>query len=122
MTKREAAKYHKEWHQKNRSRRLKLSKQYYEKHREQHLRSGRLNKRRVKIRCVAHLGGKCAKCGLGYDGTNAAVFHFHHRDPKTKKFAIGTRTVHRWVLVSRELAKCDMLCANCHALVHGGGW
>jgi hypothetical protein len=87
---------------------------------EARLRQKRLHKKAVwqarKIQYVIHLGGACLHCGLKYDGKNAALFDFHHRDPSTKDFTIRSR----WDLskVLPELEKCDVLCANCHRLHH----
>jgi hypothetical protein len=41
--------------------------------------------------------------------------------PRTREFAISTDGVYRpWEKVAKELAKCLMLCSNCHAEVHAG--
>jgi hypothetical protein len=44
--------------------------------------------------------------------------HFDHREPAKKKFQIGravtgTMSVR---LMMTEIAKCDLVCANCHAV------
>lgn len=53
---------------------------------------------------------KCAKCGE----TDPLVLEFDHRDPKTKKYAITDMLHLSWVTILAEIAKCDVLCANCH--------
>jgi hypothetical protein len=75
-------------------------------------------RRPIKAKAVALSGGTCAGCGrLGPN----AVFEFHHRDAKTKEFGIGQDGVPRsWERIVAELAKCVMLCANCHREVHAG--
>lgn len=41
---------------------------------------------------------------------------FDHRDRDTKRFAIGnTKLLHISVLLA-EVAKCDLVCANCHRI------
>jgi len=67
---------------------------------------------------VAHLGGKCICCG--YDKCVDAL-EFHHRDPSQKDFAPSAKghTV-SWDRLRAEIAKCDLLCANCHREVHNG--
>jgi hypothetical protein len=57
----------------------------------------------------------CADCG--------GLFHpvcmdFDHRDPSTKSFAIGGTMTRSESSVRAELAKCDVVCANCHRLRH----
>lgn len=79
--------------------------------------------RQRKVRCINLLGGQCKRCELKYDGTNAPAFEFHHRDPKTKSFNMGTHARnHNWKKVVKELNKCDLLCAICHSIHHGGNW
>lgn len=55
----------------------------------------------------------CMDCGVQYP---PYVMHFDHRDPSTKSFTIGNN-VARFTLdvVLAEIAKCDVVCANCHA-------
>jgi len=46
------------------------------------------------------------------------VLQFHHRDPKSKSFAIykyGSRDLSE---IKLEIAKCDLMCANCHTSLH----
>ena len=71
----------------------------------------RRRRQRLKIQGVEYKGGKCIKCG--YD-KNIAALDFHHRDPKKKKFRLGTDAITDWKTRKKELDKCDLLCANCH--------
>lgn len=46
---------------------------------------------------------------------------FHHRDPTTKIFTIGSKAIANKYSVERlmeEIEKCDILCANCHRKEH----
>ena len=67
-----------------------------------------------KIELVNKLGGKCQRCGFqGHYG----AFHFHHKDPTTKSHEINANKLlnkDRW----DEIAKCELLCANCHQIEH----
>lgn len=75
-------------------------------------------RRRTKDRAVGLMGGSCFGCGR--EGP-PVIFNFHHRDPGEKEFGIGQDGIpRRWESVVAELAKCVMLCANCHREVHGG--
>ena len=70
---------------------------------------------KLKIMAVEYLGGKCIKCG--YDKCIWAM-DFHHRNPKEKKYSIGTYFSRSWEKLKKELDKCDLVCANCHREIH----
>lgn len=72
---------------------------------------------RRKKEAIQYLGGSCITCG--YDRYYGA-FHFHHRDPATKKWDWTKLRLRKQSDIDSELNKCDLLCANCHAEVHGG--
>jgi hypothetical protein len=79
-----------------------------------------VHRRRKKLKqlAVAHLGGKCTICG--YNKCVDAL-DFHHLDPKEKSFAISYKGYTRsWENVKLELAKCILLCANCHRELEAG--
>lgn len=62
-------------------------------------------------------GGKCQHCG--YAKCRSALT-FHHRNPKEKSFPLSAEFIwkRKWEVVLLELAKCDLLCANCHLELH----
>lgn len=67
---------------------------------------------------MASLGGRCEGCSRSF---GVATFEFHHREAGAKEFAISTDGIPRpWEKIAAELAKCVMLCANCHREVHAG--
>jgi transposase len=75
-------------------------------------------RRQAKQILVGEAGGRCAICG--YDRCVAAL-HFHHVDPATKRFGLGSRGLARAIVHLREeAAKCVLLCSNCHAEVETG--
>lgn len=57
----------------------------------------------------------CTDCGHTYPHY---VMQFDHRDPSNKRMAIATlcRNTVAWKHVEEEIAKCDLVCANCHAV------
>ena len=55
------------------------------------------------------------KCG--WQG-NQAAFQFHHKNSNKKDFLIGNVANKSWDKIKEELKKCDLLCANCHAIKH----
>ncbi len=96
--------YKREWNHRNRPQRMEYKKLYH---------------RKRKVKLVQLKGGKCEDCKVEYNGKNACIFHFHHRDQSQKEFALGNQVVNKsWQRLIDELAKCDMLCANCHEMRH----
>jgi DNA-binding CsgD family transcriptional regulator len=72
-------------------------------------------RRRVKELLVRENGGRCARCGFD---EYAGALHFHHLERVSKTFEIGGRGLTRSIADLRaEVAKCVLLCANCHAMV-----
>lgn len=75
-------------------------------------------RRRTKRRLVEEAGGRCVACGFD---RHPAALQFHHLDPGTKSFGLSERGLTRSIeRLRREVAKCVLLCANCHALVEVG--
>lgn len=75
-------------------------------------------RRRTKLRAVRLCGATCHGCGCEFP---PPVFEFHHTDGRTKDFGVAAKGLTRpWRDVVAELAKCVMLCANCHREVHAG--
>ncbi len=59
---------------------------------------------------------RCKHCGEN----DLAALDFHHREPSDKEVSI-TRAIHDGWGIQRvliEVAKCDILCANCHRRLH----
>lgn len=79
----------------------------------------RKRRKENKNKGVEYLGGKCVCCG--WDKYVEAL-NFHHVNPKNKKFTISHsgRPDITWESLKKELDKCVLLCANCHAGVHAG--
>lgn len=65
----------------------------------------------------------CARCGYA---EHPHALHFHHRDGADKEASVS-RLISREGSDKRlwaEIAKCDVICANCHAVLHAelAGW
>lgn len=75
-------------------------------------------RRKIKEMAVDSKGGKYSICGYNkYIG----ALEFHHIDPNKKDFGLGMSGMTRsWERVQKELAKCLLVCANCHREIHGG--
>ncbi|MFM2340035.1 MAG: hypothetical protein RLZZ360_671 [Candidatus Parcubacteria bacterium] len=58
----------------------------------------------------------CERCGI----RDVRVLEFHHRDSQTKDFAISDYYYHQFGTdrLNQEIAKCAVLCANCHRILH----
>jgi NAD-dependent dihydropyrimidine dehydrogenase PreA subunit len=68
-----------------------------------------------KEAAVRYLGGSCFDCGENFP---YYVFEFHHRDAASKQDNFRRVRNRAWETVLEELAKCDLLCANCHRKRH----
>lgn len=98
-------------------------KRYREKNPEKVRDAKKAYYRARKIKAMAIMGNKCAHCGIEYMGTNAPVFEFHHTDPSIKEDGVSRLLINKaWSKTLEELAKCVLLCANCHNQYHGGQW
>jgi hypothetical protein len=57
----------------------------------------------------------CIRCGI----KDPRVLDFHHKDEKDKLFSVGGfRRAVGFDQIQKEVEKCDVVCANCHRIVH----
>ena len=72
---------------------------------------------RELVRCEKLRRGACMDCGLVIDERTIVCIDFDHRNPHDKAFTISQEmsTAHPSDLIA-EMAKCDAVCRNCHAL------
>jgi 5-methylcytosine-specific restriction endonuclease McrA len=70
----------------------------------------------IRLEYKMKAGGHCVKCG--YD-KYLEVLDFHHRIPTDKAYSLGSlfSRASRDTIES-EIAKCDLLCSNCHREAH----
>lgn len=75
-------------------------------------------RRKIKEKAILYLGGACQLCGYSkYQG----ALDFHHLEPTSKTFGIGSQGHSRsWERVKQELDKCILVCSNCHREVSAG--
>lgn len=72
--------------------------------------------RTLKLKAIEYKGGECERCG--YNKCPGAL-QFHHRDPSKKDPQWKDFKVRAFTpKVQKELDKCELLCANCHAEEH----
>ena len=94
-------------------RRLRSYSSYPREMRTEHSRRLLTRAHKAKNRLIELFGGKCLSCG--YDKCKQAL-SFHHRDPKTKLFNLGSSSLRckSWKEIWNEALKCVLLCSNCH--------
>ena len=76
------------------------------------VRQKREDSRRELLRTTKTKAG-CMFCGV----TDHRVLEFHHRDPLEKDFNVAARLSGSEETLMKEIAKCDVLCSNCHRIV-----
>lgn len=59
---------------------------------------------------------KCSKCKIA----DYRVLEFHHLNSREKEFSISESFYNNFGLerIRKEVAKCVILCANCHRILH----
>lgn len=79
-----------------------------------HFKSKRI--RVIKDACIKVLGGKCLICSGEF---HRQVYDFHHHnDDKSMSPSVALANASVKAM-SEEVAKCILVCANCHRLIHG---
>ena len=86
-------------------------------HRHQSYRAQQARGTRRKLQLVSEAGGCCSRCGYR---RNVAALTWHHLDPGAQRFNLDLRALSNRTEadIRIELAKCILLCANCHAEEH----
>lgn len=88
---------------------------YYAANRESEIARVRTRQRRTSefLRNLKRV--PCADCGQRFDPVQ---MHFDHRDPRQKSFnlAAGRALLKNREQLLAEIAKCEIVCANCHRL------
>ena len=56
----------------------------------------------------------CSTCGEA----RWWLLDFHHRDPLEKEYGIAQILKGKKEVILKEIAKCDVLCSNCHRDLH----
>ena len=68
-----------------------------------------------KLDLISKLGGECSHCGYA---NNLAGLAFHHLHGKEFQLDVRSLSNRRIDPIQQEVAKCILLCHNCHAEVH----
>lgn len=103
------AAYHKQYMQK-----------WYAKNKKKHISYVAKNRATHRDRIAQWLSemGKKLECSICLED-HVACMDFHHRNPEEKEFNIAHGNIYySKEKVLKELAKCDILCSNCHRKLH----
>lgn len=76
-------------------------------------------RKKVKEIILTCMGGSCQICGYSRCPT---ALELHHVNPDEKDFTFGyiMASCRNWKVIYEEIAKCILLCSNCHREVHAG--
>ena len=84
---------------------------WYAKHKDRHYEYYRKKQERNKALLKKLKDKPCMDCGVKYPHY---VMDFDHRDPETKTKNISRMLTTSVKTIMDEVAKCDLVCANCH--------
>jgi len=105
------------WRAEHPERQKAISDRGYQKNKARILKRSQEYRRRQLARLVAQLkaGRPCLDCGQVFP---PCVMDFDHRPGVDKSFGLNGHNLGRHALatVMDEVAKCDLVCANCHRL------
>ena len=79
---------------------------------------------KIKCKAIEYMGGKCIDCGCV---DHPCVYDFHHVNSKNKDAEWHRLRQKKWESITKELAKCILLCCKCHRKRHSAssswsGW
>ena len=94
---------------------LAYQRKHYRKHRQQVI--SKVAERKKKMRRWFQnykRGLECNRCGFG----NSAALDFHHLSDKEAELSQVSDLGWGRERIMKEVAKCEVLCANCHRIEH----
>ena len=103
--------------EKRRLKQQEYSRKYYERNRSLIIKKSRIARKKLANKFKEYKSTKfCAKCGESHPST----LDFHHAIhlPDNKKVFQLVADGHSWRRIMKEIAKCIVLCSNCHRKVH----
>ena len=85
--------------------------------RHQSYRAQQTRGRKRKLAIVSLKGMQCERCGYA---RNFSALEFHHIEPNLKEFHLDLRSLsnRKWSVILEEVAKCILVCSNCHKEIH----
>ena len=117
MAKKDRREYNRQWYLAHRDSEIAKAKQWHQDHKE----ADRVNRTKYKYanRDLVNdvkKAGACVRCGIA----DWRVLEFHHIDPCQKKMNVNVawrQSAGRQAILD-EIAKCELICANCHKIPH----
>lgn len=76
----------------------------------------RMIRAQVRLYLQDYKSARPCSCGE----SRQECLQFHHNDPSTKLFGLSDCRDRSYKLVIAEIAKCRVICANCHLALHFG--
>jgi hypothetical protein len=97
------------------------SKRYYEENRDEHLevilaRNKENRSANQKFIQTSKEGKSCLICGE----SEPCCLDYHHVEADSKKFIISAGITYSRAALEAEMAKCVLVCSNCHRKIHWG--
>jgi hypothetical protein len=93
------------------------NRRYYASHKVEQAARVRKDKKKFRARLREFLAvvksAPCVDCKRRYP---PYVMDFDHLDPTTKKFHVSHGSSRSMKAVKEEIAKCELVCANCHRI------
>lgn len=94
--------------------RAAYKQEHYAKHRQRYIANASQRNARIRAERMGFLleyltDHPCVDCGE----RDVVVLEFDHREDKSFNISYGI-TNHSWAAVLAEMAKCEVVCANCH--------
>jgi predicted HNH restriction endonuclease len=100
---------------------MKTNKEYqakwYSKNKQKQIDKSEKRRKEIKAKIRSYKSSlKCEKCSENHP----ACLDFHHIDPSKKEANIYQIAIKGWSWdrIMEEIAKCQVLCANCHRKIH----
>jgi hypothetical protein len=118
QTKEERAAYYAKYYQEHKEEIAARSRKHYQKHKEK-IAAGYQELYKITDWCVEKYGNNpCEDCGHWFPWE---CMDFDHRPEEVKTFGVADKggrkaTPKNIATVEKEIAKCDLVCANCHRI------
>ncbi len=100
-----------QWKLDNADRMRQYRRDHYYKNKEQYFGRNRKAKESKQDYIRQAKNKPCMDCNESYPHY---VMDFDHRDPDKKLWTIATMNTRTWKQIKEEIAKCDVVCSNCH--------